>query len=167
MRAFLLTVEGELRSHVHFPGVSEKSNRGGGATAVGGVDLWLWSVSCGSGDTGGTLGFPTHMCWLGLSRFESAHQPRVAAYLLEGALPQHTWFQWMSRHEASAELDDELIIGIRCVWAGKCLKHAEQRDPWTSTEKQFNCCNWWRASLEYWSKKWLLFVLNILSKNRC
>lgn len=32
----------------------------------------------------------------------------------------------MSRDQASAELDDELIIQIRCVGAGKHLKHAVQ-----------------------------------------
>lgn len=31
---------------------------------------------------------------------------------------QHTWSKWMGLYQASAELDDKLIIWIRCVGAG-------------------------------------------------
>lgn len=35
------------------------------------------------------------------------------------SLPQHIGFEWMELHEASAELQDELIIGMRCAEARK------------------------------------------------
>ena len=44
-------------------------------------------------------------------------------------LPQHTWFKWQGHYQASAERDVELIIWIRCVGAGKHLKHAGQGRP--------------------------------------
>ena len=53
---------------------------------------------------------------------------------------QQTWFKWMGRYQASAELDDMLIIWIRCVGAENPLKHAVRAPPPPRTGTE-----------EYWS----------------
>ena len=50
--------------------------------------------------------------------------------------PQHTWFICMGCYQASAELDDALIIRIRCVGAWKHLKPAGQGTPMARIDEQ-------------------------------
>ena len=45
--------------------------------------------------------------------------------VLNVSMLQHTWFRWIGQTSA----DDELIIWISCVGAGKYLKHTGQGDP--------------------------------------
>ena len=49
--------------------------------------------------------------------------------LVDVSLPHHACSEWMGHYEASAELDGEPIIRLRCVEVGKHLKHAEYEPP--------------------------------------
>ena len=53
----------------------------------------------------------------------------TALHVLDVSLLQHTWFKWTGRYQASAELDDELIIWVRCVGRGRHLRAVSHYGP--------------------------------------
>ena len=62
--------------------------------------------------------------WWSSHLFQVPWQP-PCSLVLDVSILQHTWFQWIGQTSA----DDELIIWISCVGAGKRLKHTGQGDP--------------------------------------
>jgi len=66
-----------------------------------------------------------------------SHDPLPCVFSMYPLL-HHTGFKWMAPYQATAELDDELIIWNRCGGGGKHRKHAGRWVMRTGIEK--HCC---------------------------